>query len=100
MEACLCRIEAITFPAESKQTAKSSTTQEKSEGQNQNKRSKKKKHTIDKHNLILWFNAAKQKFCYSSLEGSQTVIYRNHAQKVHPLPIRDRLAKSKDTELI
>lgn len=35
----------------------SSTEQEESEGQNQNKWSMKKKtNTTDKHNLILWFN--------------------------------------------
>lgn len=71
----------------------SGTEQEESEGQNQNKwsREKKKKkkdpNTTDKHNLILWFNAAKQKFCYSSPEDSQRVIYRNPAQKARPLPI-------------
>lgn len=53
----------------------------------QGKKKKQKPNSIDKHNLILWFNAAKQKFCYSSLEDSQRVIYRNPAQKAQPLPI-------------
>lgn len=56
-------------------------------GQERKKKKKKDPNTTDKHNLILWFNAAKQKFCYSSPEDSQRVIYRNPAQKARPLPI-------------
>lgn len=52
-----------------------------------NSQSKKPK-AVDKHNLILWFNTAKQKFCYSSPEDPPSLIYRNRAQKVQALPIR------------
>lgn len=60
-------------------SSRAALNRKKVRGKTRTNGQRRKPNTIDEHNLILWFNTAKQKICYSSLEDSQSVIYRNHA---------------------